>query len=177
MTKLLWMDFLIQLIATLIGVGLGFWLPIIWSKREEKRKTKEIKQNMIDSIKDELQDIQKGLNNPDSDFSKVKWNDKTRGFEGNYSTISVSTIDASLHSGTFMLLPLDLQASVDSVHSRIEYYNFFIKKALTFYDTPIYATGKGENEANYLINTMRGQIVLLKKEIDLSLEQLNKSIE
>lgn len=159
------LDFGIQLLATLIGVGLGFWLPVRYEKYRKNKETNLTKIHIINSVISELEVIERGLKDPEHNLSQVKWDDTKQTFVGRYGIASAPMIHSAINTGNIILFDEELREALIRISDRIEHYNWFIKQLLTFYTTPIFATGKGATEARDLIFRTKQQIDYLEVEI------------
>lgn len=125
-------DFGIQLLATLIGAFAGFGLVILWDRKKRKDEEKKTKFKILNSLSDEIEQIQNKMKTVDG-FEPLKWIPEKQVFGGNYFTISLSSFENALYSGHLVLFSLELQEQLSHLQHSIMYYNFFLKETFTFH--------------------------------------------
>lgn len=167
--------FVIQLIATLIGTGVGFGFVMWWDRRKKKLKIKEDTEHLIDSVLEELIDIQKGMKEA-PEHNIVKWTDK--GFEGEFGSIAIPVYDSAINSGSFGLLKPSLKTSVANIYDRINLVRFWTEQIKLFYSTPIYSNNNTDvvkREADKLLYNLERRSKEVLNMIDKIISQLKSA--
>jgi len=122
------LSFTFSLLATLIGVFVGFGLIILLDRRKKKAERKETRNMMIDSLVAELQENLNGLN----DFKMPVWNVSEGKFKGEFGLASVYAFQSIVSGGNFVLLPITLQKPIKEIYQNSELFNKFMDQIIGF---------------------------------------------
>ncbi|HSB57856.1 MAG TPA: hypothetical protein VLD38_08635 [Nitrosopumilaceae archaeon] len=149
-------EFLIQLIAVSIGVLPAISLAIAAYKHLKNSDSQETKKHAIDSILEELTNIQTALN--DSEFKPITWDDTKKLFVGNWVLMESDSFEGCVNSGNFTLLSPGLQNNLSRLYLGIKNNNSLYFQVLGFYTTPIYLSPEIDLVANKLAKSMNENI-------------------
>jgi len=160
------LSFLSQLVATLIGVGVGGALAFLVNREIHERDRKRTRNDTIDALVDELENNQKGVLSLKND---IHWNDSDKNFYGKWGLASDSFFSSARDSGNLLLIPLKLQNPLNEIYQHFEMLNSFVKQIIEF-STYKYPDARIDEEAYRLQKRLEEQvdelIHLLKKCID-----------
>lgn len=167
-----WMDFWVQLLATLIGVGIGFGLPLFvdWIKKDQR--IKETKKRILSAIIEELESSKNGLEDPKFQKTIMSWHGKPDGFVGGYLIITNPAYDSAINSGEFSLLPPATQTELGECYNKLIDFSEIMKKMLDFYTTPVFTTDLADKQAEKLLNNFHTRLSNLIKSINDILPKL-----
>lgn len=157
-----WTDFWVQLGATIIGAFLGFWLAILWERKKNKSDLKEIRNNVIESILQEIQNFQTLLKGR----IEVGWNESDKRFIGDKLFIDVPAYKSAINSGNFLLLPSKLQTKIGEIYVTINRTNTLFGQLDKFYTIPVFTSNYGKIEADRLSVRINTFCSLLLQKID-----------
>lgn len=118
-------EFSIQLIATLIGAGVGFALAMWWDRRKKVNGIKLTKTSMIESIISELEHVRDEIKQ-----QKYGVEINTDGLGVAVNLVPTNAFDSSVNSGNFSLLSSELQTNLSHVYIMIEQYNILAEQLL-----------------------------------------------
>jgi len=157
-----------QLFITAIGVAAGVlgggYATLRIQKRMQDDAKKETVKNMIESIKEELEDANEGIKkfkeNP------VKW-DKSWEFKGEKPWILRPAYDSAVNSGNFTLLDRSLQKEIPSAYLSIDAINFYSDRIRKFLYQPV-----GDRGANFTANELCIKVEDNVKKLDEKLKKL-----
>ena len=160
--------------ATLAGAFIGFGLAILSDRRNRKGEITEKKVHMLNSLIQELKDLQTGLNDPIKPI-QIKWNSTDLQFEGNYSLASIPAFESSVNSGNFILLPTRLQAEISQTYLNIEHYNWHIEQVLRFRGANYFSPAFLTRDANTIADKVHEFLDKMRTEINHLLPKLESA--
>ena len=134
-----------QLLITAIGVAGGVlgggYATLMIQKKMKNDEKKDIVNDLIESIKKELEDAKEGVEK----FKKnpVKW-DKSWEFKGEKPWVLRPAYDSAVNSGNFTLLDRSLQKEIPSAYLSIDAINFYSDRIRKFLYQPV-----GDRGANF----------------------------
>jgi len=169
-----WLSFIVQLVATLIGAFVGFGLVIVWDRKQKKKALQETRISVINSIKQELEENQKGL-----EFmikNMPSWSNTEGRFTGDFGLASTPAFESAVGGGDFLLLPKDLQQPVREIYHNFNLFNEFMTDIIrfsSFHFSPEHAS----KEANNLRNRIQERINILRPALNELLPKLESHLK
>jgi len=129
-----WQQLFLTALSIFGGVLGGGYLTLRIQKKMNNDAKKDIVKITIDSIKQELEDAQEGIEK----FNKnpVNWNDAHVEFRGEKPWILRPAYDSAVNSGNFNLLEKTLQKEIPSAYLSIDAINFYSDQIRKFIFTP-----------------------------------------
>jgi len=166
-------DFLSQLIATLIGVLIGFGGAFYLNSRNSNESVKIRKENTIKAIHEELRTVQKAIEDL-VDKGEIKWIQKDLEFQGAWISISTPAFQSSVNSGDFSLLDTKLQTEIGMVYLAIDELQMFTQQRMQYPFTVVMQSTEAEKEANNIVQHTNQIVSRLHNELVVLLPKLNK---
>ena len=129
-----WQQLFLTALSIFGGVLGGGYLTLQIQKKMNNDSKKDIVKITTDSIKQELEDAQEGI----EEFNKnpVKWHEPNTEFRGEKPWILRPAYDSAVNSGNFNLLEKILQKEIPSAYLSIDAINFYSDQIRKFTFTP-----------------------------------------
>ena len=158
---------------SIFGGVLGGGALTLWiQKRIRDDAKKDTIKNMIESIKEELENAQKGVEEFKND--PVKWKDSNAEFKGEKPWILRPAYDSAVNSGNFSLLDKTLQKEIPSAYLSIDVINFYSDQIRKFIFTPA-GIGGIKFMADELCAKLSDNVTILDGKLEKLLPKLKMS--
>jgi len=170
-------DFILQLLATLIGVITGFLLIALYEKKKKQKELKNTQKVFLESLTSEIDQMVNGFENMKG---KLKWVKKEKRFVGSYADTSLASFENALNSGNMILLSPKLQIKLAILNDIIKSYKFFLLEALSFYKIQFTDEKRQAEDADVLFRNMNNSLdnyYTELKEVQASLESEYEKLE
>lgn len=124
-------DFFSQLVATLIGAGIGFGTALYVNSRNGKQSIKNRKHITINAIHEELLTAKKAIDKT-TNHGHIKWKHQDLEFQGGWISISTPAFHSAINSGDFSLFDTDLQTEIGNVYLSMDELHMFNQQRMQF---------------------------------------------
>jgi len=169
-------NFVLQVVATLIGVFGGLAGALWHDRKKRKEETKNKTIQTINSILVELKENQKGLAEHEN---TIVWNEPSEKFDGEWGLASIPAYESSVSSGNFLLINTELQSPISTTYHEFQIWNQFMKQVMDF-ATYKYPQAQINVQAQTLLTRLSNTRSNLQKKLDdliPKLENLNSELE
>lgn len=129
-----WQQLFLTALSIFGGVIGGGYLTLRIQKRMNNETKNDIIKNIIDSIKQELEDAQEGIKKFNE--NPVEWKEQNMIFVGEKPWILRPAYDSAVNSGNFNLLSKTLQKEIPSAYLSIDAINFYSDQIRKFVFAP-----------------------------------------
>lgn len=174
-TEFFSIDFFSQLIATLVGVVIGFGGAVYLSSRNSKEGVEVRKKNTIKAIYEELTTAKKAIGNI-SNENHIRWIHNDLNFQGGWVSISIPAFQSSVSSGDFSLLDTKLQTEIGTVYLSIEELQIFTQQRMQFPFSIVMQSTEAEKEANNIVTNTNEVVDRLRDELLSLLPKLKNHV-
>ncbi len=158
-------SFILQLSATLIGVGGGIAGGLWHDRRTRNQEKKETLLNTLDSILEELKNFQEGTK--DFKGNAIRWNDDENSFNGRMKSYTSPGFESAVNSGDFRLLSPKLQVELGYVYNKVTKVENINRQIWDFHLSPIYTHKElAKREAERICRVMKSEINKLEQSVN-----------
>jgi len=161
-------SFTLQLLATLIGVFVGFGLVILLDRKKKKSEKEEKRNMIIDSLVEEMKKNFEGVN----DYEMPTWDKNDVQFKGKFGLISISAFQSIVNGGDFVMLPTTLQTGIRVIYQHGELFNKFMNEIIGFSSIDLTSYPQGSIATTELIRRLREQKTELQTSLPNTIKEL-----
>ncbi len=171
-----WLDFVRQLVGTLIGAGVGFWLAMSWDRYKVQKDRRQRQLDTVKSLLYELDRTEHTVDIPGVDFDAAEKGDGSVEVDMRLPFLLRSAFDGAVSSGNLALLPPKLQGDLSAFYEQLRICRLFVDNAATSHARGM----EPEEEMVYLSNAYQhlcGHCSMLADELRSIRSALQKAKE
>jgi hypothetical protein len=160
-----WIRFAQDLVATLIGAGVGFWFALQVERIGDARRERKDRNNAIASILQELDHILNGLDLPAANFAAANDSSGEVTVDLDIPYFPTAAFEASVHSGKFAMLEVSLQGDLATAYEQVAITRIVRNDVVRFYARPLDVPETHKHLSN-LLNHLHGHSQMLRTLIE-----------